>query len=132
MAIDANYPLPIGTRVKDSSNKWHTVISHNDKRYTDKFGSSGNSEWTPVVGDLDEHINGFLPHAIYEIQLPGELENPNSLVYREVIKDEKAQAILKTFMAELYILLSEYDMIDTIFGDKVEKLMDSWSNDMNA
>lgn len=50
--------------------------------------------------------------------------------YRAAIRDINAQGVLKTFFAELYMLMHEYDMHDSIFGEKVNDLMNSYHKDM--
>lgn len=48
------------------------------------------------------------------------------------IKDHNVQGVLKTFMVELSMLLHDYDMQDSVFGDEVTKLMKSYEADMRA
>lgn len=55
----------------------------------------------------------------------------SSTDFAVAIRDANAQGILKTFMVELDTLLHDYDMQDTIFGEKVSDLMDTWHKEMN-
>lgn len=59
-------------------------------------------------------------------------ERLTDMDYRTAIRDVNAQGILKTFIAELYLLVTEYDMQDTIFGEKVDELMKSYYADMEV
>ena len=59
-------------------------------------------------------------------------DNEAKADYRVAIKDHNAQTMLKTFFVELHILIHEYDMQDTIFGEKVEELVKAYERDMEA
>lgn len=52
--------------------------------------------------------------------------------YRVAIRDHNAQTVLKTFFVELYMVVHEYDMQDTIFGEKIEELVKAYELDMKA
>lgn len=52
--------------------------------------------------------------------------------YRIAIKDHNAQAVLKTFFVELDMLTHEYDMQDTIFGEKIADLVKAYELDMEV
>ena len=50
--------------------------------------------------------------------------------YRVAIQDHNVKTMLKTFFVELHMLIHEYDMQDTIFGEKIGDLMRAYEQDM--
>lgn len=50
--------------------------------------------------------------------------------YKIAIRDHNVQSILRTFFSELWILFEDYDMNDTLFGDRVNELIRSYERDM--
>lgn len=67
-------------------------------------------------------------------ELPPEESTPIEAArdFNVAIRDVNAQAILRTFCVQLGMLMHEYDMQDTIFGEKIQGLMNEYEVAMNA
>jgi hypothetical protein len=57
--------------------------------------------------------------------------DPSSNAYLIAMRDNNVQAMVRTFLIQLGMLVEDYDAADSVFGAEVVKFIKSWETDLD-